>query len=270
MQSSKFNVSELSTRIYSGLILAAVALMALLAGGIFFSIFCAVVGAITVWEITNLSDPKISRKLAIVLGAMAGVISLTSLLLNLETIINFSLSLIIPVTGALVLRAGRIKFFGFCLLILMSVKILATIRLELGTLSTLWLILVVVFSDIFAYFVGKGLGGPKVVSTISPNKTWSGAIGGCAGAALISYGFQFITPSTLIIVIGIIVSIFAQIGDFSESWLKRKVGAKDSSSLLPGHGGFFDRFDGMAGGCIGYWAILEFGQFVGIESVQLF
>ena len=125
----------------------------------------------------------------------------------------------------------------------------------------------VVFTDVFAYFAGRAIGGPKIAPSISPSKTWAGLIGGMIGAGLfmiffgmLFYGIQFgaSTASELwdigmefwgelrmLAIIGAGLAVLAQMGDFLESWLKRKAGVKDSSRLIPGHGGVFDRIDGM-------------------------
>jgi phosphatidate cytidylyltransferase len=121
----------------------------------------------------------------------------------------------------------------------------------------------VVFTDTFAYFVGRAVGGPKVAPSISPSKTWAGLFGGMAGAALwvvlwvVSIDGGIIGPRFelglalsaeslgLAALLGAGLAVLAQMGDFFESWLKRRAGVKDSSKLIPGHGGVFDRIDGM-------------------------
>ena len=119
----------------------------------------------------------------------------------------------------------------------------------------------VIFTDTFAYFTGRTIGGPTIAPRISPSKTWAGLGGGMAGAALFGVILvQAIVPmsdswhlgidaypwsSLAAIAIGAIAAIAAQSGDFLESWLKRKAHMKDSSNLIPGHGGVFDRTDGM-------------------------
>ena len=121
---------------------------------------------------------------------------------------------------------------------------------------------VVIFTDVGAYFAGRMIGGPKIAPTISPSKTWAGLAGGMAGAAawsttvqafaLIAVNFEFDTSwfemrmiGALPAVHGAALAIIAQTGDFLESWLKRRAGVKNSSNLIPGHGGVFDRIDGL-------------------------
>jgi phosphatidate cytidylyltransferase len=122
---------------------------------------------------------------------------------------------------------------------------------------------VTVFTDTFAYFTGRAIGGPKIAPSISPSKTWAGLLGGMAGAALwvvmwvvvieggiagprFELGLSLSGESLgLAALVGVALAMLAQAGDFFESWLKRRARVKDSSKLLPGHGGVFDRIDGM-------------------------
>ena len=125
------------------------------------------------------------------------------------------------------------------------------VRLEFGVYHTVWLIGIVVVTDTAGYLIGKIIGGPKVFPRISPKKTWSGVLAGWFAAGLFSWFFvENIAPQSLFIKfisISIILSVSAQIGDMIQSQLKRRSDVKDSSGLLPGHGGFMDRFDGFVG-----------------------
>ena len=139
----------------------------------------------------------------------------------------------------------------------------------------------VICVDVFAYFFGRTIGGPKIAPSISPSKTWAGLLGGIVGAALFFVLYGYWAPSLCEIstaldapasgpisfgfddrchfgpdpdagrtaisalVLGLVVAPVAQAGDFFESWLKRRAGKKDSSTLIPGHGGVFDRIDGL-------------------------
>jgi len=116
----------------------------------------------------------------------------------------------------------------------------------------------VVFVDTFAYFFGRTIGGPKIAPAISPSKTWAGLLGGTVGATIWVFGNLFFVASVdgpewsgrlqdwlQLIGIGAAIAVAAQAGDFLESWIKRKAGVKDSSNLIPGHGGVFDRTDGI-------------------------
>jgi phosphatidate cytidylyltransferase len=103
-------------------------------------------------------------------------------------------------------------------------------------------------TDIAAYFVGRSVGGPKLMPSVSPNKTWSGAIGGAltgvAGGLLVAWLFSAGNFAALAAV-ALVLSIASQIGDLLESAFKRRFSAKDASSLIPGHGGLMDRLDGF-------------------------
>ncbi len=120
----------------------------------------------------------------------------------------------------------------------------------------------VVAVDVGAYFAGRAIGGPKIAPSISPSKTWAGLIGGAIAAAAVAIGIEVAYPEagqfgpaspdgpTAInfvgaIIAGIVIAVLAQAGDFFESWMKRRAGVKDSSNLIPGHGGLFDRVDGF-------------------------
>ncbi len=117
----------------------------------------------------------------------------------------------------------------------------------------LGVIAIVIATDTGAYFSGRAIGGPKIAPRISPSKTWAGLIGGATLAGAVSAGFFIynsgdgtIRPMLIIaFVIGAVLAVLAQCGDFFESWLKRRAGVKDSANLIPGHGGVFDRIDGM-------------------------
>lgn len=112
--------------------------------------------------------------------------------------------------------------------------------------------------DVGAYFSGRLIGGPRIAPSISPSKTWAGFIGGAGAAAFVALGVEaadfgpasampgFSIGSLLgAVVAGILIAVIAQAGDFFESWMKRRAGVKDSSRLIPGHGGVFDRLDGF-------------------------
>lgn len=113
----------------------------------------------------------------------------------------------------------------------------------------LYVLVVVWATDIGAYFTGRRVGGPKLAPALSPNKTWAGLAGGIVAAAIaggICTNFIVYPPSFIAgMNLAILLAVIAQGGDLFESWLKRRVGAKDSGSLIPGHGGLLDRVDGL-------------------------
>jgi phosphatidate cytidylyltransferase len=116
-----------------------------------------------------------------------------------------------------------------------------------GFAALILILLVVWVTDIGGYFAGRGLGGPKLWPRVSPNKTWAGAVGGFAASLAIAWGFVAfgLGKTTPLLALGAIISILSQLGDLFESAVKRRFGVKDSSQIIPGHGGLMDRLDGF-------------------------
>lgn len=174
-------------------------------------------------------------------------------------------------------RLGLWNAFGF-LYIAVAAGALLVLRSPLfPAWSVLAVLLAVIATDIGAYFAGRAIGGPKIAPKISPSKTWAGLGGGIVGASLVMLGLfalndyaltrgmdAVIVPTGQIgfwqsvdwaealasaLPLGAATAIVAQAGDFFESWMKRRAGVKDSGKLLPGHGGLFDRVDGLLSVC---------------------
>ncbi len=131
-----------------------------------------------------------------------------------------------------------------------------------GMTPAIMLIAGVIGTDVGAYFAGRSIGGPKIAPRISPSKTWSGLLGGMIGAGLMMviiqagiYAFRggdagdgdvYLAYGWFrLMLTGAALAVVAQMGDFFESWMKRRAGVKDSGRLIPGHGGLFDRTDGL-------------------------
>jgi phosphatidate cytidylyltransferase len=112
-------------------------------------------------------------------------------------------------------------------------------------------------TDILGYFAGRAFGGPKLWPAVSPKKTWSGAFAGTVGAMLVAFLLApMLQVGNAIVLIALVLSVVAQLGDLFESWVKRRFGAKDAGQLIPGHGGVMDRLDG-------FWAAALVGALIG-------
>ena len=163
-------------------------------------------------------------------------------------------------------RSERGRLFAFALAIIIAGWGLVIFRETYGVVWLLWLVLVVIATDIFGYFAGRVFSGPKFWPKISPKKTWSGTVAGWISAALIGLLFgTFTDAGPDLWWISMLLSFASQMGDIAESALKRRMGVKDSSTLIPGHGGLFDRFDGLLGAAL---FMLAVSLFVDVPQVQ--
>ena len=118
----------------------------------------------------------------------------------------------------------------------------------------LWLLVMVWAIDSFAYFAGRTIGGPKLMPSISPKKTWAGLIGGMFGAIATGVAASMMIGTGSPMLLGAVsagLAIVEQLGDFVESAMKRRAGLKDSGHLIPGHGGMLDRVDGLIAVTVG-------------------
>lgn len=226
--------SDLKVRAASAVVMVAVAGLALWLGGWFWFAFVGAValGVLTEWW-------------TLVRGFVAGT------------------------AGRAVWMVGGLAYIG------LAAAMLVALRLDplIGWAGLLIILLSVIGTDVGAYLVGRTIGGPKIAPTISPSKTWSGLLGGIIGAAAaIALTARLITSAWYlsfvssavgsedyvfvvgngsygkplgVIVGGALIAVIAQAGDFFESWMKRRAGVKDSGKLIPGHGGLFDRVDGL-------------------------
>ena len=116
-----------------------------------------------------------------------------------------------------------------------------------GFIAIIFVFAIVWATDILGYVVGRSVGGPKLAPRVSPNKTWSGAIGSTLGSVVVASGLALAGVGKVVplVVLGLILSIVSQAGDLLESAVKRHFGVKDSSHIIPGHGGLLDRLDGF-------------------------
>jgi phosphatidate cytidylyltransferase len=250
--------ADLATRVATGVVIACVGLAAVWAGGLWFTGLVLIVVATLVWELVRMlgGGPRRAR----VLGALAAAAILGGKLLPLWAALPLAVA--VPVVGALMLDTNRRILVAMITMILLAGVGLILHRDAFGLLWMLWLVLLVAVTDILGYFAGRILGGPKFWPRVSPKKTWSGTVAGWIGAALVGWAFMAATGSgPELIAISVLLSFAGQMGDIAESAVKRHAGVKDSSNLLPGHGGVYDRFDALLGAAFVLVLIETFTRF---------
>lgn len=242
---------ELKLRIVSGVILGIVVLAATWAGGIWFRSLAVIIMVLIQYEFSTMTQAPAKAPLANAIGWLAILATAAFILTSMPSMAVAAIligtagaGLAGQMRGARIWSATAVLYAGF------SGLALAEIRGEglFGLFAMLFIFATVWATDILAYFCGRALGGPKLAPRISPGKTWSGAIFGAAagiaagvGVALfIRQGGGWTIPT-----VALVLSIASQMGDLFESWVKRRWGAKDSSKLIPGHGGVMDRVDGL-------------------------
>ncbi len=250
--------SDLTARMGSGAAMVLIGATGIWMGGHVFHVLVALICAVMVWELVGMLCPD-TRKTPVLLGGITGA----AVLLSVYLPVGFGLPLLLAPTlvGFGRLERNRTLYLSFTVMILLSGFGMMHVRDEMGVGWMLWLVLVVVVTDVVGYFAGRTFGGPKFWPRVSPKKTWSGTAAGWVGAAAVGLLFSFNTGvGAQLIGISIAVSMASQIGDIAESGMKRKLQVKDSSNLIPGHGGVMDRFDGMLGASV---FLLIIGQFIG-------
>lgn len=240
--------SDLLVRLGSAILMVLVGFIGVWFGSHLFHILVAIICGLMMWELVRMIEPT-HAPLALQLGALSGFAMLISA--YIPTLVVWPVFAAVALVGYGYLQRNRAIFIVFSLLILLASFGMILIRDNWGFGWILWLIVVVVITDVMGYFAGRLIGGPKFWPAISPKKTWSGTVFGWIGGALVGFGFAWGTGLTFeLVVISIAVSMASQMGDISESAIKRKMEIKDSSNLIPGHGGLLDRFDGMLGASV--------------------
>ena len=245
----------LKRRILSAVILAPAVLALEILGTWSFALLLAAGAVLLAIEWRHLIASRIDQRAGDVAGAAAGVIALAVIVAAAAGFAETALLLALLAAAAAGLFAHVVSaspFWTWLGVLYFSIPLLALVWLralpDIGLLTILWLFFVVWATDIMAYVAGRTFGGPKLAPSISPGKTWSGLGGGMAGAAVIGGLMSLVMePFDLLpsIVLALGLAVVAQIGDLAESSLKRKAGVKDSGGLIPGHGGLFDRIDGL-------------------------
>ncbi|MEX5565049.1 phosphatidate cytidylyltransferase [Pseudophaeobacter sp. 1A16562] len=249
--------SDLMPRLLSAVVMLVVGAVEIWLGGIWFAVLIAAACGGMIWELVRMLAPeKIGQ--ALQLGAMSAIAVLGATLL--PPVWGMPL-LVSPILGGMFQLpvAARLRFGLFGLWIVCAGFTFVWLRNEMGASWLLWLIGVVVATDVAGYFAGKMIGGPKLWPRVSPKKTWSGSSAGWIAAAFVGAFFSEASGLGLgAIVLSVVMSMASQAGDIAESALKRKTGVKDSSALIPGHGGLFDRFDGMLGAAAAFLIFVTF------------
>jgi phosphatidate cytidylyltransferase len=243
---AKLKNSDLLLRVISSIVMIFLGAVFLGIGGAIFKIIIVLISAILAWEI--LSFNNLHKHIRILTALFFALIFATNILLS--QILSLILLIIFLIFYKVIIKHNDYTQRAiYLVLIFFSLITLSDFRLEVGLVQTLWVICCVIASDVGGYFVGRTVGGPKLWPIISPKKTWSGIIGGWLLTMIITYIFIILCKEIefYLLFFSIFISIFSQFGDLYESFLKRNAGRKDSSNLIPGHGGFLDRFDGMIG-----------------------
>lgn len=237
--------ADLGKRAAVGLVLLALAIGALSLGGLAFWLVCSAIGIGMMYEWCSLAGLDAQRTRVAQLALMVPLAIMSPWAAGPDFL---ALGLVIG-AGLFVLGTLRHPMAAAgAIYIGLPVLGLVLIRNQHGGLVfALWALALVWACDIGAYFAGRAIGGARLAPVISPNKTWSGLIGGIAAAAIfgalmhvyagLPWRLTLATPA---------LALLAQGGDLFESWLKRRAGVKDSGNLLPGHGGLLDRLDGVA------------------------
>ena len=239
--------AELVLRVVSALVLAPLALGAVILGGWAFVVFWSLAAIGVYWEWTRFifGAAGLLRGIGIAALAVAGLLAGAG---------YAGAALVVLALGAVAAglaspdRAlwalGGVAYAGTVL----AGPVLLRRDAELGVVALIFLFAVVWATDIVAYFAGRLIGGPKLAPGISPKKTWSGAIGGALGAvgaaAAVAAGAGLTNPLA-VCGLALLLSTACQAGDLFESAVKRRFGVKDSSRIIPGHGGLMDRLDGF-------------------------
>jgi phosphatidate cytidylyltransferase len=255
-------LSELTKRVLSGIVLMIVALVTTWTGGLVLVFAFSVLSFFVLIEWERLTGPNSQRRLVLgmlVVGAAASIAYFFGPVAAMAVGIG---SLFVALGAALLESPKRWSLTGVAYASWLVVSLVSLRGHDSVGLSAILFVFAAVWAtDIAAYFGGRAIGGPKLMPSVSPNKTWSGAISGALAAILVCVGYiawadvhvsaRTSSLALTLVSVGYIalmalaLSVASQAGDLFESGLKRRFGAKDSGTLLPGHGGFMDRVDGL-------------------------
>ena len=254
---------DLKARVLSGIAMIAVGVFGVHLGGYWFHGLIAAVCGLMVWELVRMLDGQRIRSAQILAGV---AILCAAVAIEVPPAFGLPLLLLPSMLGLGRMQTGGVTYAVYAALVMIAGYGLMALRDDFGVIWMAWLLIVVVVTDIAGYFAGRLIGGPKLWPRVSPKKTWSGTVAGWIGAALTGLAFSGATQAGAgLIGVSVALSMASQIGDIAESAIKRRAGVKDSSRLIPGHGGLLDRFDGVLGAAL---MILLAGQLVGFPPVS--
>ena len=249
--------ADLRLRVISAAVLGAFAIGALLSGGMPFVLFWLLAAWAVNWEWQRMIGP--SRQVLRTLTGAAILCVSAGLTVNLAE----DLACLVVLAGAVgvfaMARPGMrmwagagILYAGALIVAILTIRpaLAAPVEGPFDARTVVWLFAVVWGTDVGAYFAGRTIGGPKVWPAVSPGKTWSGTLVGIVCGALAGLAVGLIRPvlpasPVPLLAVGLVAAAASQAGDFFESGVKRHFGVKDSSGLIPGHGGVMDRLDGF-------------------------
>lgn len=238
---------NLLMRIAAALVLAPLAIGAAYAGGWYWTalVTLGAIGLFIEWLAVTCTTRNVPVMVA---GAVA--LALTAPFLAMG---NVNAALVVLALGliAIAFRATGPRLWAAAGFLYAAAAQVASVLVRLDQakgLSALILVMLVVWAtDIGGYFAGRAIGGPKLWPQVSPKKTWAGAIGGFVASLLVAIGFSAsdLGKTLPLMILAAMLSVAAQLGDLFESAIKRRFGVKDSSHIIPGHGGVMDRLDGF-------------------------
>jgi phosphatidate cytidylyltransferase len=254
-------MSNLQLRTISALVMAVAVLWLTWLGGLPFRLLSALISAAIFYEWTRMARPRPATGVGLIPEALMAVFIVAllagvsaPLLLGLIAAMVAITAIAASVRGAGQWDAGGLAYAG------LSGLSLAFLRDgdHSGLVAILFLFSVVWATDILAYFVGRSVGGPKLAPSISPGKTRSGALGGAVGGVIAGVLLAAVAGAgdlAAYAAVALALSVVSQAGDLFESWVKRRHGAKDSGTLIPGHGGVMDRVDGLVAAALALYVI---------------
>nr|WP_312794419.1 phosphatidate cytidylyltransferase [Tianweitania sp.] len=256
-------LNNLGLRIVSGVILGSIVLAITYYGGIVYHLMIAFFACALLYEWLEMAGARVQQRSRMIMWLLLAV-ALIPLILNMKAAIVVPVALAAMLVGLLYEarlsgRAGIWVSGGLVYALLAAVSI-DQVR-EGGTAglaAMVFLFTVVWTTDSLAYVFGRLIGGRKLAPSISPGKTWSGALGGALAAVIVGAGvgrLMGIEAGFLLAVAALVLSIVSQVGDLLESAIKRRFGVKDSGRLIPGHGGVMDRVDGLVAAALALYLI---------------